>query len=318
MSSGEAHATEGPLVSVVLPTHNRSATLPRAIRSVLDQTYEHLELVVVDDASDDGTAELVRAFDDDARVQFLHLDTRGGPGRARNVGIRESAGELVAFQDSDDEWLPLKLERQVELLQSNARLGGVGGGYIMTGAPQAMQYRFPLLSAAAGYEAEVLEGACCITPVWLLRRAALADVELFDETLPSLEDWDLMLRLSDAIPLQCIFEPVLVKHAAADSLGWDIERRGPAMVELLERHGERWKRNPRLHAEYCLEVAYLQLLVGHRDTAHEFLTRAIKSGGVRPRPAAGFVLACARRLLQGGRAPMGGLSRDRHATPAPH
>lgn len=106
-----------PLVSVVIPAYDAAAYLAAAIESVLGQTYRRLEVIVVDDGSSDGTADVARAFAE--RVRYLrqpHL----GPGAARNRGVGEARGALLAFQDADDEWIETKLERQVAALADPA------------------------------------------------------------------------------------------------------------------------------------------------------------------------------------------------------
>jgi glycosyltransferase involved in cell wall biosynthesis len=108
-----------PDVSVVLPTYDRAPVLGRAIESVLSQTMEEFELIVVDDASTDHTKDVVSGFDDD-RLRFVRHDTNRGGGAARNTGIEMATGKYVAFLDSDDAWEPTKLERQVACLESRS------------------------------------------------------------------------------------------------------------------------------------------------------------------------------------------------------
>src|SRR5712692_10027197 len=101
-----------PRVTVVIPTYNRAPLLGRALASVRRQTLTDFEVVVVDDASADDSESVAESFGD-PRIRFVRLADRGGAGRARNEGIRLARGELIAFLDSDDEWLAPKLERQV-------------------------------------------------------------------------------------------------------------------------------------------------------------------------------------------------------------
>jgi glycosyltransferase involved in cell wall biosynthesis len=103
-------------VSVIIPTCNRSTLVTRAIQSVLTQTYTNLECIVVDDASNDNTGEVVNSFDDD-RLIFIRHDKKQGASAARNTGIKHSKGDFVAFLDDDDEWIATKLEKQVPLLK---------------------------------------------------------------------------------------------------------------------------------------------------------------------------------------------------------
>ena len=107
-----------PLISVIMPTYNRAHTLPRAIRSVLAQTWENLELIIADDASADNTRQLVLAIPD-RRLKYVRNEINRGAAAARNLGLSHARGEYIAFQDSDDEWLLDKLTIQMEALRSH-------------------------------------------------------------------------------------------------------------------------------------------------------------------------------------------------------
>src|SRR2546423_15031109 len=109
------------VVSVIIPARNAALTIERALASVLSQRFRPIEAIVVDDGSCDATAEVVRAVANPA-VRLIRLPKSRGAAAARNVGIEASSGEIVAFQDADDEWLPGKLEQQVERLRSDPRL----------------------------------------------------------------------------------------------------------------------------------------------------------------------------------------------------
>src|SRR5581483_7703419 len=105
-----------PKVSVVVSTHNRAELLHAAIASVLSQSFQDFEILVVDDHSQDHTAQVVQRFRD-GRIKYLRHETRRGGAAARNTGIQNSSGEYIAFLDDDDEWLPEKLETQVALFE---------------------------------------------------------------------------------------------------------------------------------------------------------------------------------------------------------
>src|SRR4051812_19294567 len=104
-----------PRVSVVTPTHDRAHLLPQAVDSVLGQTAGDLELIVIDDGSTDGTLDVLGQYDD-PRLKVIAIPHSGIPGHVRNVGLQEAQGEFVAFLDSDDIWLPEKIERQLAVL----------------------------------------------------------------------------------------------------------------------------------------------------------------------------------------------------------
>jgi glycosyltransferase involved in cell wall biosynthesis len=107
-----------PLVTVVVTTHNRAELVPRAIKSVLDQTFGDYELIVVDDCSTDGTEAVVGEFHD-SRVRYIRHAAQRGLSAARNSGVRAGKGRYLAFLDDDDEWLPSKLEKQIGLLEGS-------------------------------------------------------------------------------------------------------------------------------------------------------------------------------------------------------
>lgn len=106
--------TAEPLVSAIIATYNRADIVGEAIESILGQTYKNMEVLVVDDGSTDGTHEALRRFGN--RIRVVRQEN-AGPGAARNRGIEVARGELIAFLDSDDIWMPTKLERQVRLLE---------------------------------------------------------------------------------------------------------------------------------------------------------------------------------------------------------
>ena len=112
------------LVSVVIPTHNRADLLPRAIDSVLNQTYSNFEIIVVSDGSTDNTEEVVKSYSDkDSRIRFIGYSPARGGNIARNTGIEAAKGEYVAFLDDDDEWMPEKLKKQIKVMESNPDIG---------------------------------------------------------------------------------------------------------------------------------------------------------------------------------------------------
>ena len=105
-------------VSVIITTYNRAHLVGKAIKSVLNQTFQDFELIVVDDGSTDNTEEVINSFND-TRIRYIRHKINKGGNAARNTGLRNSKGEYIAFLDSDDEWLPEKLERQLEVFKKS-------------------------------------------------------------------------------------------------------------------------------------------------------------------------------------------------------
>lgn len=204
------------LVSVVIPTYNRCDRLATAIESVLQQTYAPLELIVVDDGSTDGTADLLKGYGDDIRV--IHQQNRGVSG-ARNTGIRAAKGGLIALLDSDDMWLPEKLAHQAAFFRESARamICQTEEIWIRNGKrvnPKKRHRKF------SGMIFEKTLPLCLVSPSAVMMRASLfQEVGLFDEDLPACEDYDLWLRITWKYPVHLIRIPLIVKHGGhADQL----------------------------------------------------------------------------------------------------
>ncbi|MFH0794077.1 MAG: glycosyltransferase [bacterium] len=197
-------------VSVVIPTYNRRALVAEAIRSALGQTHPADEIIVVDDASTDGTAQsLEKAFG--GRVVVLGHDSRKGVSAARNTGIRASRGEWIAFLDSDDRWLPQKLERQLDDAKNfpDVPLFHCEEIWFRRGVRVNPRKRHFKLD---GWAFEQALPFCRISPsAALLRRSLIEEVGLFDESLPAAEDYDYWLRVLWKYPCRLLAEPLVVK-----------------------------------------------------------------------------------------------------------
>ncbi|MDN5870838.1 MAG: glycosyltransferase [Nitrococcus sp.] len=235
-----------PLVSVIIPTYNRAHVLGRAIHSVLAQTYEGLELIVVDDASTDNTQGLVERIKD-SRVRYLRHDHNKGGGAARNTGIAAAQGEYIAFQDSDDEWLVEKLERQVSLLQTTgSAVAGVYCGYIRRAGdrvsylpgPQCRDRKVSLVT-------KLLCLYCPIgTQTLLLKRKPLIEVGCFDERLRRRQDGELLLRLSLTYELEVVDEPLVVMNILTERVTNDVAALIKAEEIILAKHQEYFNKHP--------------------------------------------------------------------------
>ena len=212
----------GEMVSVIIPTYNREAVIGRAIESVLKQTYPHFELIIIDDGSTDQTKQVVEQIVDE-RIRYILLEENGGVGHARNVGIAEAKYDYIAFLDSDDEWLPQKLELQMEkLLDSSTGFGAVYcrmGGNDRTGKP----YIFPPYNM----ERSILEGKLFPnmlmqnligTPTVLVRRDCIEKVGGFKEALICLEDWEWILRIAREYRIGFVDKVLLEVHRMAGSV----------------------------------------------------------------------------------------------------
>jgi glycosyltransferase involved in cell wall biosynthesis len=206
-----------PKVSVVIPVFNRRVTVRRAIESVLAQTCQDFEIIVVDDGSTDATAASVAALADHRITLIRHERNRGGSA-ARNTGIRASSGPYVAFLDSDDAWLPAKLERQLEMFErSSDRVGLVYTGAERIYADGSISQHIPRRHANLVrplLSLNVIGG----TSVGMVRRDVLETLGGFDESLPSSQDLDLWFRVFELFGIAFVPE-VLVRIASGNDRG---------------------------------------------------------------------------------------------------
>lgn len=272
-------AGTAPLVSVVLPTHNRAGLLPRALDSVLAQTMPDFELIVVDDASTDDTgAVLESAAARDARIRPVALDAPGGAAAARNRGIAGARGRYVAFLDDDDAWLPRKLEWQAARMESAPDdVVACYGPYIYV-APDGRGTVLGTLDVSdAPPRPHLLRRSFVGNSTVLARRDVLAR-EPWDERLPRLQDLDLWLRL--AAHGRFVFEPRPL--ARIFETAGNISSRPDALVAGAYRLVEKQRQagaTPR-------EVAELTYFLGHELLAYGAWPegRALLMRSVRARP----------------------------------
>lgn len=198
-----------PVVSVVIPTHNRATLLCRAIASVLSQSFNELECIVVDDGSTDNTAQAVAAIQD-SRLVYLRHETSRRASAARNTGIRHARGKYIAFLDDDDEWLQDKLKLQIDLLSKLP--GTVGMVYCwldyFSGDEKVNEHHPRLRGNVFPYVLD--RQAIGNSSTLLVRREAVERVTGFDESLPRGNDGDFIRRVSREYEVDYVPE-VLVK-----------------------------------------------------------------------------------------------------------
>jgi glycosyltransferase involved in cell wall biosynthesis len=216
--------TEKPTVSVVVPTFNRAHLLPRAISSILAQTFANFELMIVDDGSTDNTAAIIQEFTD-PRIRFIPLGRNYGGSYARNQGIKAARAELIAFLDSDDEWLPGKLELQIARLQTS---NDPRASVVYCQGYEYVENRQKLPSLAI-HEGDVfnhlLQGWLPpTTSLFMVKRSALLDIGGFDESLPSFQDYDLWLSLAAANHhFLAVNQPLIIRYFHDDQIRGNLE-----------------------------------------------------------------------------------------------
>lgn len=229
-----------PQVSVVIPVYNGEQTIKRALDSVFAQTFPGLEVIVVDDASADRTADIIAQYGD--RLTIIRSTENQGAGAARNKGIVAAKGRWVAFLDSDDAWKPDKLARQVELLDRSSKpVAACATGYNIE--KNGRRFAVALNLTPQQFRNDIPFG-CTISPgsTLMVERGVFSTIGGFDEALKRLEDWDWLLRFSER------YDMVFLPEALADiyltwikpSNGHDTtERVLDGIRRMRRKHGSR-------------------------------------------------------------------------------
>lgn len=237
-----------PRVSVVIPVFNRAAAVGRAIESVLVQTCQDFEIVVVDDGSTDGSAAAVAAFAD-RRIKLVRHERNRGGSAARNTGIQASSAPYIAFLDSDDEWLPTKLERQLEVFErSNERLGLVYTGAEWVFVDGTVIRPSPCRPVGLT-RALLTENVIGETSLGMVRRSVFDTIGGFDESLPSCQDMDLWLRICERFHAGVVPEALVrvAKGNDSDRITNDVPRAVSGRDVFCQKHREKLIRHHVLH-----------------------------------------------------------------------
>ncbi len=223
-----------PLVSVIIPTYNRKNTILASVNSVLNQTYKNIELIVVDDCSTDDTEKTVKSIDD-SRIKYIKLEKNSGACVARNKGIEVSQGQFIAFNDSDDLWLPEKINRQIDFL--NKKNADIVLCKMECRTPEnKFIHNFPniKLDKKISYK-ELLKYNSASTQTIFGKADCFKEI-FFDATMPRLQDWDEVLHLSQKFKVFYQNEILVHTFFQKDSISTHPEKGVFAMEKLLEKH----------------------------------------------------------------------------------
>jgi len=214
-------------VSVIIPTYNRENFICDAIDSVLAQEYKNLEIIIVDDGSNDNTEKVVK---NKYGEKIIYLKQRNmGPSRARNEGLKVSKGEYIAFLDSDDLWLNNKLIRQIEYLENNPQYGAICGNIVNHDIIKNVKTlrKNPRYARSGNIWRKIYSNPWDYhfmnLDTILFRKSILKSVELFDETIKICEDWHFTFRIAIIAKIKTHGEPVAIARIHDDQLSLNID-----------------------------------------------------------------------------------------------
>ena len=217
-SESQRVTTQSNVVSVVIPTYNCKEYVCDAIDSALAQTYSNIEVIVVDDGSTDETGEMLESRYGE-RIKYIY-QRNGGPASARNRAIKESRGELIAFLDADDLWMPDKLDQQIPAFKAETHLVGC-----------CQQSESDGRTIEIGFDELALKNRFSNSGV-MVRRSALEQVGLLDERpeFRAVEDWDMWLRLAKVGQLLLLQRNLIILRVTENSIS------GPTQAERMLRN----------------------------------------------------------------------------------
>jgi len=211
-----------PKVDIIIPTYNRKEFLKRAVSSVYNQSYQSWNLFIIDDGSTDGASDEFHG----KKTKILKWKNNKGVSYARNQGILKSASDWIAFLDSDDEWLPQKLEKQVAYIKNHPRYPLVHCNEIWLRKGKILNQKKKHKKQGGRIFTRSVR-LCCISPsAVLVKRSLLKEVGLFREDFPVCEDFELWLRITARYELGFLEEPLLIKHGGHED---QLSKKYPAM-----------------------------------------------------------------------------------------
>ncbi|MCB9107500.1 MAG: glycosyltransferase [Anaerolineales bacterium] len=221
------------VISIIIPAYNQAQYLAEAIQSALDQTYQDVEIIVIDDGSTDDTKAVTYSFSD-PRVRYIYQENQG-LSAARNTGMRHATGSLITFLDSDDLFLPDKLACLTAEMNNNSELGMVAGQAILIDEQSHRLNRMMDAPLPEELSALLLGNPIHVGSV-LVKREWLEQVEPFDESLRACEDWDMWLKLARAgCQMHSIIQPVSLYRVHAEQMTRGAERMRTAMLMVLDK-----------------------------------------------------------------------------------
>jgi Glycosyltransferases involved in cell wall biogenesis len=256
------------LVSVIVPTYNRERVIENAVNTVLNQTYKNIEIIVVDDGSADNTRVKLAAYE--KKIKYYYK-SNGGCSCARNFGIDKANGQFIAFLDSDDEWLPNKIEKQLVALEQNEGFGLAICDIAYVDNNKQVVYCSKLRETIKA-DGEILEQVLLIPNItcsyMMVKKQVFDIVGKFDETFDTANDYEMMLRITSKFKTVLIEEPLVRYKKSDNSVSHKLfSKNRLRAIEKLARYNPEFFTNKRRlikNARSLIHLSYADDLLWHR------------------------------------------------------
>jgi len=268
-----------PLISVIIPTYNRANLLSRAIKSVLNQIFKDFEIIVIDDCSIDNTEEVIKKFQEqDKRIRYIRHEKNKEAAMTRNTGIKVAKGEYIAFLDSDDEWLPEKLEKQFALFRKNEKLGFVSCNALIIDekSKEGRKYIMPRYKNILEklLESNFIDSTSSV----VIRKDVLNEVGYFDEKIKIGEDWDMWIRIAQKYEFDFVKKPLFRYYLHQNNITKTTSnlRKAKDKERIIEKYKDLYKKYPKAYSEQLRGIGSFYLLSNEKTRARIYLKESIK------------------------------------------
>jgi len=283
-----------PAITVIIPTHNRAEFLKRAIKSVLAQTWQDFELIIVDDASTDDTANVVRDYQDERILYHRHDSNLGAPA-SRNTGIAKARGDYIALLDDDDELFPRKLEKQMQKYAEVAASVGLiyTGHEVRNSMGKLLHSRLPEGKTRGDVRLRLLLGPAFPSHTPLIRRDCFKLTGGFDDFLTSCQDWDMWKRISEHYEFDYVPEVLSTTYQHDHQISSDFSAMIPGRIRMVEKHWEEFRKHPVIFVIHLKRIGKMHCINGTWREALPWFKEAVK---VAPREIFKIVAWCILEL----------------------
>lgn len=255
-------------VSVIIPTYNRATTIKRAVESVLKQTYKLLEVIIIDDNSSDNTDEIIKKIDDE-RIRYIKLEKNRGANFARNIGVELAKYEIIAFQDSDDEWHEDKLEIQMKYMQNEEI------DFVATSYNQFINEKFkmvvPSIKIKDKYLERILKSNFIGTGTLVIKKEIILN-EKFNIELPRLQDYELAIRLILKYKGKFLNIPKVNAYIQNNSISNNNEKLLLAMKKIVKINRKIYRKNRKLLSRKYLEIYRISMKINTYEKKYLYLS----------------------------------------------
>lgn len=267
-----------PKVSVIIPTHNRSELLLNSVLSVLKQTFDNYEIIIIDDHSVDDTKNVVNNIGD-KRIRYFKNDGKNGPSVARNLGIKNAAGKYIAFLDDDDEWIPQKLEKQIHQFDSCGKnICGIYSNRLMVNKQTGKTFSDNIGESKlkGNLLTQLLKTNPIHTSTLVVRKSCLDKIGLFDEKMRYMEDRDAWTKLSMYWDFEYIPEALTKAYYHGNShLSYNLEGQTQGRQIFLSRYHYLLKKNKKNYSDFHISIGAQYCQLGQMKKGRNYLTRGI-------------------------------------------